>query len=381
MRARWFLQVAVALIPIAATSRALAQDAEAAKAFSLTGNVTIDVFSNLRGGIKEGSRTLDNVAIQVNYDGAAHGLRGIKASVGALYNGKEAFSGDLVGDLQGISNIETGTEALRPYEVWIAKEFDDSGSYLKLGLIDLNGTFDAPGASSLFVNPSHGIVPSFSQTGLNGPSIFPTLGWAVVGEAALGAGFRLRAGVFDPVPGDPLRPDHTDLRWRKDDGLLSVLEVEQQAESWRWALGGWAYSQASSDSLVRLQNGNSGFYGSVEYHLDPATTTFLRAGTAKSDINAVDRYVGAGVVWTGPLEARSEDQFGLAFAHVRTTPLARFVGLSKAETNFEMTYAAPIGGGFSLQGDVQYVLDPGVDATTKDALAAGLRLIWEFGAD
>ncbi len=233
MRARWFLQVAVALIPIAATSRALAQDAEAAKAFSLTGNVTIDVFSNLRGGIKEGSRTLDNVAIQVNYDGAAHGLRGIKASVGALYNGKEAFSGDLVGDLQGISNIETGTEALRPYEVWIAKEFDDSGSYLKLGLIDLNGTFDAPGASSLFVNPSHGIVPSFSQTGLNGPSIFPTLGWAVVGEAALGAGFRLRAGVFDPVPGDPLRPDHTDLRWRKDDGLLSVLEVEQQAESWR----------------------------------------------------------------------------------------------------------------------------------------------------
>ncbi|MCA3697540.1 carbohydrate porin [Aquidulcibacter sp.] len=381
MMARWFLSAVLALAPMATASSALAEDGSDAKSLSIEGNVTIDVFSNLRGGIKKGSRTLDNVSVQVNYDGAAHGLRGIKASIGALYNGKKAFSGDLVGDLQGISNIETGTEALRPYEVWVAKEFDESGSYLKLGLIDLNGTFDAPGASSLFINPSHGIVPSFAQSGLNGPSIFPTLGWAVVGEAALGAGFKLRAGVFDPVPGDPLRPDRTDLRWRKDDGLLSVLEVEQQAESWRWALGGWAYSQASSDSLARLQNGNSGFYGTVEYHLDPATTTFFRAGTAKSDLNAVDRYVGAGVVWEGPLESRPEDQFGMALAHVRTTPLARFVGLSKAETNFEMTYAAAIGGGFSLQGDVQYVLDPGVDTTTKDALVAGLRLIWEFGAD
>jgi porin len=381
MRTRWLLPIAVAFIPIATTSRALAQGGEATKAFSITGNVTIDVLSNLSGGIKEGSRTLDNVAVQVNYDGAVHGLRGIKASIGALYNGKKAFSRDLVGDLQGISNIEAGTEALRPYEVWVAKEFDESGSYLKLGLIDLNGTFDAPGVSSLFINPSHGIVPSFSQTGPNGPSIFPTLGWAIVGETTLGEGFKLRAGVFDPVPGDPLRPDRTDLRWRKDDGLLSVLEVEQQAGSWRWAFGGWAYSQASIGSRARLQNGNSGFYGTVEYQVEPAATTFLRAGTAKSDLNDVDGYVGVGVVWAGPLEGRREDQFGIALAHVRTTPLARFVGFSKAETNFEVTYAASIGGGFSLQGDVQYVLNPGVDATTKNALVAGLRLTWKFGAE
>lgn len=138
---------------------------------------------------------------------------------------------------------------------------------------------------------------------------------------------RLRAGIFDPVPGDPLRPDRTDLRWRKEGRLLSVLEIEQQGKSGRWALGGWAYSQASNDSLVRLQSGNSGLYGTVEHDVDNATSAFLRAGTAKSDFNVVDRYLGAGIVWSGGLEGRTEDQFGIALAHVRTTPEARFVGL------------------------------------------------------
>jgi porin len=381
MDSRWALPALLLVAPLAPASLAHAQNGVEAGSISIEGNVTIDFLSNLRGGIKEGSRTLNNVSVQVNYDGATHGLRGVKASIGVLYNGNKSFSGDLVGDLQGVSNIETGTEALRPYEVWIAKEFGEEGSYLKLGLVDLNNTFDAPGSSALFLNASHGIVPTFAQSGLNGPSIFPTLGWAIVGEVALRANLRLHAGIFDPVPGDPLRPDHTDLIWRKDDGLLNVLEVEQQGQSWRWALGAWAYSQASIDSLARLQSGNSGLYGTVEYNVANAASAFLRAGTAKSDFNVVDRYLGAGIVWSGPLEGRTEDQFGIALAHVRTTPVARFGGLSESETNLEMTYAAPIGGGFSLQGDVQYVIDPGANPDSKDALVAGVRLSWAFGDD
>lgn len=106
-----FLSLAV----FATASLAQAQNSVEAGPISIEGNVTIDVVSNLRGGIEKGSRTLNNVSMQVNYDGSSHGLRGIKASIGLLYNGHESASGDLVGDLQGVSNIETGTEALRPY--------------------------------------------------------------------------------------------------------------------------------------------------------------------------------------------------------------------------------------------------------------------------
>jgi len=123
MVGRWVPPALLSLTVFATASLAHAQKSVEAGPISIEGNVTIDVLSNLRGGIKEGSRTLNNVSVQVNYDGAAHGLRGIKASMGVLYNGNKSFSGDLVGDLQGVSNIETGTEALRPYEVWIAREF------------------------------------------------------------------------------------------------------------------------------------------------------------------------------------------------------------------------------------------------------------------
>jgi carbohydrate-selective porin OprB len=66
---------------------------------------------------------------------------------------------------------------------------------------------------------------------------------------------------------------------------------------------------------------------------------------------------------------------------VRTTPEARLVGFSESKRSLEMTYAAPIGGGLSLQGDVQSVIDPGANRDSKDTLVAGLRLSWAFGDD
>lgn len=360
---------------------AWAQDASDQSAWSAEGNVTLDLMANLDGGVKTGTRVLDNALVQFNYDGAAHGLSGVTATIGALYNGNQSVSGDLVGDLQGISNIETGTQALRPYEVWIAKEFGDGGPSLKAGLIDLNGAFDAPGVSALFLNPSHGIVPSFSQSGANGPSIFPTLGLAVVGQASLGEGLTVRAGVFDPVPGNPDKPARTDLRWRTDDGALGVVEVEHASDTTRFALGGWTYTNAAAGSPARDQGGNAGLYGTVEFNPEGPVGVFVRAGTADPDRNDVSSYVGAGVVWTGPFAARKDDQFGIALAHVNTSKPARAAGLGDSETNIELTWAAPITGGFAVQGDLQYVINPGPDAALGNALVAGVRLSWSFGGE
>jgi carbohydrate-selective porin OprB len=46
-----------------------------------------------------------------------------------------------------------------------------------------------------------------------------------------------------------------------------------------------------------------------------------------------------------------------------------------------MTYITPIGGGLSLRGDVQHVIDPGASPDSKSALVAGVRLSWAFGDD
>jgi porin len=376
------LQLAAAMAALCATAfsqDALAQEERTQSAWSVEGNLTLDLMANLEGGLKTGSRVLDNALVQFNYDGAASGLPGVTATVGALYNGNQAVSGDLVGDLQGISNIETGTQALRPYEVWIAKAFGDGGPSLKAGLIDLNGTFDAPGVSALFLNPSHGIVASFAQSGANGPSIFPTLGLAVVGTATLGEGISVRAGFFDPVPGNPDKPERSDVRWRSDDGALGVFEVERATDNARFALGGWTYTNAKAGSVAQDQGGNAGLYGTVEFNPEGPVGIFMRAGTADPDRNDVSSYLGAGVVWTGPIAARKDDQLGLAIAHVNTSKPARAAGLGDSETNIELTWAAPISGGFAVQGDLQYVINPGADAALSNAFVAGLRLSWSFG--
>jgi porin len=366
------------LIVTAFASQANAQ--EATKTWNYSGNYTADIMSVASGGVGSGTRYIDNLGLQVRYDGTAHGLNGISATFGLLYNNKASIA-ELTGDVQGISNIETGTAALRPYETWIAKTWGADAAMLKAGLIDLNGTFDAPGVSALFLNPSHGINASFAQTGANGPSIFPILGLAVVGQAKLTDGLTIRAGAFDGVPGDPDKPERTDLAWRKSDGALLLSEAELSLGQLRFVAGAWGYTQTSTPLFFSdsAQN-NVGIYGTGEYAHSDAISYFVRAGHTNAKLNFVENYLAAGAVWTGPFAARKDDQFGIAIAHARVSPRVVNAGITKeAETNVELTYAAPLTDYVTLQGDVQYVANPAGGLVVDNALVVGLRVRFGFG--
>ena len=89
-----------------------------------------------------------------------------------LYNNGSTLenSDELVGDLQVISNIDA-SHAWRVFEFWY--EFGEGPWSVRTGLYDLNSEFDVNETGGLFLNSSHGMGPDFSQTGENGPSIFP----------------------------------------------------------------------------------------------------------------------------------------------------------------------------------------------------------------
>ncbi|MDQ3482646.1 MAG: carbohydrate porin, partial [Pseudomonadota bacterium] len=147
---------------------------------------TAEVFRNTRGGLGRGTRYLDNFDMTLTVDGErALGWRGATLFAYGLYNNGEPFSDDLVGAVQGVSNIETGVGAARLYEAWIEQRFASDRASVKLGLYDLNSEFDAIEAAALFLNPSHGIGPDFSQSGRNGPSIFPVTSLAIRGDYRL----------------------------------------------------------------------------------------------------------------------------------------------------------------------------------------------------
>jgi carbohydrate-selective porin OprB len=70
---------------------------------------TAELFSNVRGGLERSARYLDNLDVTLRVDAErAFGWRGATLFAYGLYNNGEPFSEDLVGAVQGVSNIETG---------------------------------------------------------------------------------------------------------------------------------------------------------------------------------------------------------------------------------------------------------------------------------
>ncbi|KAF0185489.1 MAG: porin [Hyphomonadaceae bacterium] len=368
-------------------SNVIAQEAPSGSAWSVEGAAVVDYWNNSSGGVATGTATQANIGAQLNFDGSKAGIPLLRGTFGGFYNNGEPFSGAEVGDAQGVSNIETGAEGFYLYENWISLNWgeivDGEGqTMVKLGLIDLNGSFDAPNVSGLFMNSSHGIIPTFSQTGGNGPSIFPILGLGAIYQLRLGDANKIRVGVFDGVPGYPNDPTNIDLSLNKADGVLLVGEWEYSAEHLRLLFGGFGYSEATAPILAGPNRRNRGLYGQAELNPNGKYAWFLRAGTANPDVNFLENYVGAGVVINDAF-AKTDHQIGFAVARAGLSEAGRttIVGAKDSETNLELTYSAPLGRGLTLQSDIQHIINVGADPSIEDATVVGLRLKYEFGTN
>ena len=165
---------------------------------------TAEVMGNASGGLRRGTRYLDNLDIVFEADmEKLVGWTGAQVHVYGLYNNGKSIS-DLVGDTQAVSNIEAGTQAIRLCEAWVDQKIGDRLS-VKAGLYDLNSEFDALDAAGLFVSSPHGIGTDFAQSGRNGPSIFPSTSLATrvqaVASCCSGAGNIPAASTATTGPG------------------------------------------------------------------------------------------------------------------------------------------------------------------------------------
>jgi porin len=346
---------------------------------------TSEVISNVAGGMRRGTRYLDNLDLQLAIDlDRSVGWQGARLFFYGLYNNGTSFS-NLVGDAQIVSNIETGVQALRLFEAWIEQDLG-SASSLKVGLYDLNSEIDAMEASALFFNSAHGIGTDFSQSGENGPSIFPSTSLAARLHMSPAEGWAIRVAVLDGVPNDPNRPARTVIRLNSDDGALLVGEAEAPLAGGRLLLGHWRYTGQAERLDGAGGRRNCGSYLRGEFPLwrragaEAGLDGFFRLGIADSRLNAFARFVSAGFTWTGALPSRPDDQWGVALASARTSRAFRSqTGAQRHETKLELTYRAQLTDWFGIQPDLQYVIHPGTDPNLKNALVLGLRTEIAFG--
>lgn len=354
---------------------------------------TFDLWGNTRGGLRRGERYLDNLDVTLTVDAErALGWDGATIFLYGLYNNGKSLTDELVGDLQTVSNIDAGSRAARLYEAWVEQRLGERAS-AKLGLYDLNSEFDTNDSNALFINSSHGIGPDFSQTGQNGPSIFPVTSLSFRADYRITENVLVRAAILDGVPGDPNRPRRTTVKLGNGDGALLVGEVEYTDAMTKIAAGTWRYTAKSEDILASAIAGasvkrsrNSGAYISAERKLTgqtkegPGLSAWARLGVADNRFNAIKTYVGGGLVYTGPVPGRDEDRLGLGVAHVELgAPYRQALELAgeasdRSETNVELTYRAPVAPWLTVQPDVQYVINPGGNPALRDALVVGIRV-------
>jgi porin len=301
------------------------------------------------------------------------------------------------GSLAAPSNLAS-IDSFRLFEGWLEQRWFDDVLSVTFGLYAVDTEFDVKETAGVFLNGAFGTGLELSESGLNGPCIFPV--------SCLGLRVRVQpvpevyvqAAALDGVAGDPTHPRGTHVRVREDDGVLVIVEAGYQrgAETGRFvraALGGWIYTTTFDDVLdvdgngePRRRRGAWGLYALAESELFRETeqptqglSAFLRVGVADEDVNPLRYSVTAGLAYTGLVPDRDEDvaAVGVAagIAGDKFKRAQRFAGtpVNGAEVTLEATYRIELLPWIALQLDAQYIVNPGLVRGVRDAFVLGFR--------
>ena len=329
-------------------------------------------------GVQKKTSYLENLDLKLTFDGEK--LLSLKDTTFFIYglgsrgseNGNSPSAN--VGDHQGTSNIEAPVDDFKVYEAWVQKEFFDKKLSVLFGLHDLNSEFYITETSGLFLNASFGIGKDLSQTGVNGPSIFPFTAPSIRIKAQQEE-FYLQAALFNAQAGDPDNLKGTHARMGGSDGTLAIAELGITS-SGKFALGAWSYNRTFphiSDPTSEVNN--SGYYFLADHSVTENTSAFLRYGVASNGPNEVGTCVTGGLVFNKTLglgiTSATPSEANKTASEASGTPLS-------TETTFELTYKYEIYPGISLQPDYQYVTRPAMDESARGIHVGTFRFELNF---
>ena len=283
----------------------------------------------------------------------------------------------MIGDVQTGSNC-AAPDTFKVYEAWWRQRHADDQLAWLIGLHDYNALFSALDTASHFTNSSFGISPDISQVP---PSIFPTTSLAFVVSLFPGHNTYLHAGAYDGGPGDPDDPRGTHVILDGDDGIFYALEggVQDEGTGTKLGAGAW-YRTTNFDSEFSGQSheDNHGFYLIGETDITDRWAGFFQVGRSDRERNQIGLYAGAGVtrsdVWA------EDDLLGLAVAYAQNSDNYRDFnpGAEQYEMALELTYEFHPLPWLTLQPDLQWIRNPGMNPVLDDALALSLRAYFTF---
>lgn len=328
-----------------------------------------DVVSNFDGGIKKGTTYLGLLNVKAGFDTeAAKWWKGgqLFTNVGNTHGGQP--SANLVGDFQGVSNIEAGNLTFL-YELWYKQSIGKVD--VTLGLQDLNADFATSEYGCLFTNSSFGIHSSIADN-ISSP-IFPLTALGANVSWRISDAFLWESAVFDGTPDDfEVNPYNIHWKLNENQGFLAVTEFQVNKSLIAGKQGHYkfgAYLHEHNDTIDVEQN-NRGFYFVGDQQLSDKWAAFSQIGLSPKSLNNHNHYYSLGLNAKGLIANRPDDEFGIAIAYAgidRST--------AGSETTVELTYQLKLNKHIYLRPDIQYVINPAGTGTKLDnALVGFLRL-------
>jgi len=352
---------------------------------TFNGSLTYDWSSVWSGGLSNRASTRSLLDINASLDTA----RLWSLSGGTLFfdfQSTDVRGGSRdAGDIQGFSNIDSGTNVHQLSEVWYEQRLFDNNLRIKIGKIDANKEFDVVSCGGSFLNSSVG----FSPTVLTLPT-YPEPAFGAVVFVYPTEDLYLGAGFFDGSLAVGVRTGGL--------GPASLFEgneyfmVGEAGMTWkqlgrmgpgRLGVGGWVNTASFSQFDGNQQRETAGQFIVIEEQLiarasesDNASKglfVFGRYGHADEDIASVTNHIAVGISAAGTFEGRDDDEAGflVTFADLSDATGAEF---PHNETAFEVFYKYSITPAISITADLQTIVHPSGDDGVDPAVVGSLRI-------
>jgi porin len=358
-----------ALLGLGLPSSAFAEDDDSG--FSIGFDYTGDLFSNIDGGIETGSAYTGLGNVNFDFQGDAWSWH---ANVFVPHG--ESPTGELVGDFSVLSNIDIDGLKTRMAEFWFQRGFE--GGSVRFGMLALDTEFWASENGGLFVNSVFG-APTIVSANLPNPSIFPTATLGVRAEWSVGETGLLRVAAVDGDAGDPEVDNRHGLDVVFGDGVLFAAEYQQD----------WTEENGLADmfkvgmfehtgEFIDIENfdtaSNSwGVYAILDKPVSDRVGWFGRVGFTRKSVAIAPWSMETGITIANAFGSNGTFGVGLAYVDINRGLRPILEVDVNNETIIELTYDYAFNEHFSLQPDLQYILNTGGFSEGGETLVVGVR--------
>lgn len=359
------------------------------KGLSLEGSYTHETTSVLDGGINQRTSNRELLTIDANLDlEALMGIQGGRVFAQFLHATAERGGSLDTGDIQAYTNLEVERSQDELYECWYEQTFGDDKFRLKVGKVDANTEFNYVDAAGGFANSSAGFSPTiFAFPTYPNPAMSINLFWNITDTTTLGYGFYDGANAVDGVETGQFGPASF-FNSDESNDYFHVFQIEHRWDS-KWSLGAgrataglWHHTGEFSTFSGEEKNGTTGFFLTVEQQLsgnseEQGYFSFGQYGWADQKVSDIAQHLAAGIVARSTSLTRDGDEMGLYITHVDLSD-ATGADFVKNETAIDFYYHLNLHEHFSLQPEIQYIINPSGRTDIDDALVVGIRANLSF---